>query len=47
MLTLTSEPDPNDIDHVGIAVTVTYIENQMGEAAGDADVSLDGLSHLT
>lgn len=39
MLVVTSTLDPGEVDHVGIVVSVAYIEQEMGAATNDADVS--------
>ena len=39
MLSLTGTPDPDDVDHLGIAVSTQYIEREMGPASGNETVS--------
>ena len=39
VLTLTGTPDPDDNDHLGIAVSTQYIEQQMIPALQNATVS--------
>ena len=39
LLALTGTPDPDDVDHIGIAVSTEYIEQQMISALQNAMVS--------
>ena len=39
LLVLTGTPDPDDVDHLGIAVSTQYIEQQMTSALQNATVS--------
>ena len=39
VLSLIGAPNPDDIDHVEIAVSTEYLEQQIGPASGNAMVS--------
>ena len=39
VLALTGAPDPDNINHLEIAVSTQYLEQQMGPASGNATVS--------